>query len=333
MPKGVYLRIGSSTRRATEDYVEDLMRESTRITFDEEPIRASIDVLSQDLLAEHYQKKTKTRLLEDKIIMRSHANAEQYHPTVAGALLFSDKPEQFIVEAQVVCTRFAGTEGRDIIQTEAITGPIAKQIETSFNLVKAWLKRDYHLLGVKMQSRTLVPEEALREAIINAVIHRKYWIPGATKIAMYDERLEVFSPGNFPGHVNLNNLGDGITHLRNPILGRMAHKMRIVEKLGTGIRLILDSCKQAKIKSPEFKEDGDYVKIVFFFSPAVDHRQSDEEILIELLRMKPVVSIHEMTEHLGRSKNTVFKTLNQLIQRGKIKRIGKGRATRYTAER
>ncbi len=79
----------------------------------------------------------------------------------------------------------------------------------------------------------MIPQIAIREAIINALVHRKYSIPGAIKIALYDDRLEIFSPGNFPGLVDVNNLGDGTTYLRNPHLVMLARKMKLVEKLGS----------------------------------------------------------------------------------------------------
>jgi ATP-dependent DNA helicase RecG len=181
-----------------------------------------------------------------------------------------------------------------------------------------------------MKAKTLIPEVALREAITNAAIHRKYSIPGATKIALYDDHLEIFSPGNFPGHVNVNNLGEGITHFRNPILGRMSHKMGIIEKLGSGIKLIFDSCKKAGIVAPIFREDGDYVKVIFQFEPLKNERKSDEEMLLILFKSSQTLTINDMIAYLGRSKNTTFKILHALIKKGLVKQIGKGKITRYS---
>ena len=92
----------------------------------------------------------------------------------AGILLFADNPSKYIPEAHVICTRFEGTEGRNIIQTEEVTGPIAKQIDTSFNVVSSWIRRDYKLERARLKAHTLIPEIALREAITNALVHRKY---------------------------------------------------------------------------------------------------------------------------------------------------------------
>lgn len=330
IPKGVYIRIGSSTRMASNEYIEELMRENQRISFDEQTMQENLNILSDTYLEGYYKKKSKEALLEDKIIKRSHTNSDIYYPTIAGVLLFSDLPNHYIPEAHVICTRFSGTQGRDIIQSEEIKGPISKQIDVSFNLVADWIKRDYKLQGTRLKSQTLIPKEALREAITNALVHRKYTIHGATKIALYDDRLEIFSPGNFPGHININNLGDGITHLRNPIIGRMAHKMGIIEKLGSGIKLIFDSCKASKIVPPTFSEEGDYVKVIFEFKIMKNEGKNDEEILLDFFNLKKISRTQEMIDHLGRSKNTTFKILHKLIDRGLVKQVGQGKNTRYT---
>ncbi len=125
MPKGVYVRIGSSTRRANDDYVEELVRERQRITHDEEPIRESYDILSQDLLRDFYGRAvTDKRLFADKIVLLSHEDKNRYVPTVAGVLFFCPDPQVYIPEATILCTRFKGDDGREIIHTKELTGTI-----------------------------------------------------------------------------------------------------------------------------------------------------------------------------------------------------------------
>ena len=106
-------------------------------------------------------------------------------------------------------------------------------------------------------------------------------------------------------------------------------KMGIIEKLGSGIKLIFDSCHASKIVPPTFSENGDYVKVIFEFRIIKNEKKADEEILIDLFKVKSVLNINEMIDHLGRSKNTTFKVLHYLINQGLVKRIGKGKNTRY----
>ncbi len=330
IPNGVYLRVGSSTRRANQEYVEDLIREKHRMTYDEETIPATIDALSNDLIKAFYKlQPTKKRLLGDKLISPQLAYIEKYQPTVAGIILFCEEPQKYIPEATVICTRFDDETVRSIIQTEEISGNITKQIETTYNLLQSWLKRDYKLKGTKMKGHLPVPGEALREAIINALIHRKYSIPGATKIAVFSNRLEIFNPGCFPGLVDINNLGDGTTYLRNPVIARIAHKMGLIEKLGSGIRLIFDSCKAVGLKIPRYNEDGDFVKVTFRFELEKNIQKTDKESILILANTKKDFTINDVMNFLGVSRNTATRKLNKLIQEEKILRYGKGPSVRF----
>lgn len=330
IPKGVYLRVGSNTRRATQEYIEELMRESRRISYDEESTHQTLKILSKELLNPVFgPTQTKGRLISEKVIIQSSANPETFCPTVAGVIHFCENPEEYIPEASILCTQFEGTSGREIIQTQEVTGNLEEQAIVSLKLVESWISRHFNLQGVKLTGKSIIPRVALREAIINALIHRKYFIPGATKIAVYDNRIEVFSPGGFPGLIDVNHLGDGTTFLRNPNIARLARKLGMVEKMGTGIKLIFDSCKKAGLRTPEFHEEGDFVKVVFFFQPIKKSELCDEESILELTQLRTELNITEVMEHLNVSRNTATRKLNRLIKQKKLIRIGKGPSVRY----
>ena len=329
LPKGVYLRAGSSTRRATESYIEELMRENKRLSFDEEPIQIHPSHLSKKALKQVFQRHDNRRLLAEKILTKSAANSRVFYPTVAGTLCFCEEPEQYIPEAHVLCTRFRGRSGRDIINTVAVKGTLETQADKTFSLICQWLTEGYHLIGVKLKPKTIVPKAAVREAIINALLHRKYWIPGAIKVALYDDRLEIFNPGGFPGLVDIHNLGDGTTYLRNPHLAKLARRFGLIEKLGTGIRLMQDSCRASGIMPPTFIEGADSVKVVFNFLPDTEKNESEYDRLLALFDLRDKVTVGEVEKYLGVSRNTATRKLNVLIKKNILKRIGKGPSVRY----
>jgi len=333
VPKGVYVRIGTSTRKASPDYIEDLVREGSRSSFDEEPIPKDMSVFSQGLLRQFYEKEVKVqRLLADKVIALSGVTRDSYSPTITGVLFFTNDPQTFLPEASVICTSFRGDSGREIIQTQELFGPIDRLAEESYSLVRAWLIRDYKLYGVRLQGKSPIPDEALREAIINALIHRKYTIPGAVKIALYESHLDILSPGCFPGLIDLENLGDGTTFLRNPHIARLAHRMGLVEKLGSGIRLIFDSCNKVGLKPPQYLEGGDTVKITFYFEHLKQVEQSEEKTILSLIKGQREVAVHEIMKYLKVSRNTATRKLNRLIKAKKLIRLGKGPSVRYRAK-
>ena len=123
-------------------------------------------------------------------------------------------------------------------------------------------------------------------------------------------------------------MGDGATYLRNPNLARIARRIGLVEKLGTGIKLMLESCEKARIQQPEFIEGADSVKVVFRFLPT-DKNLSDEEKIMALFSMKREVKLSDVEDCLKESRNTATRKLNKLIESGKIAREGKGPGVRY----
>jgi ATP-dependent DNA helicase RecG len=123
MSGGVYIRIGSNTRKANNEYVEDLIREGRRLSFDEEATSADIGILSNQLLKTLYKTNVSSRhLLAEKLVNQSSHGGKKFHPTIAGTLFFCENPEKYIPEALIICTRFSKDKPRDIIQTEEITG-------------------------------------------------------------------------------------------------------------------------------------------------------------------------------------------------------------------
>lgn len=328
---GTYIRVGSSTRKANQDYILALQNERLRLSFDETPIHEEVTVLSNDLLAEYFQAKfTNRQLLNEKIIKKKDANQDKFEPTIAGCLMFCTEPDRHIPEALIRCTWFKGKDGRNIIRSENITGSLDQQANKAIELLKTWMSIKYELDGANLKKVFPLPIVALREALINALLHRKYSIAGAVKIAIFDDRVEIFSPGDFPGLVDLNTLGDGTTFLRNPSLVRIAHRMELIEVRGTGIRLMFESCIEAKLKPPQFYEEGDFVKVVFFFTPDKLTYENEIDALTDFVAFQGSVSAQQVSEFLDVSRNTAIRKLNLLVTQKKIKKIGAGATRRYS---
>ena len=143
MPKGVYIRVGSSTRRATPEIIQDLLRENKHVSFDEENSGVERSVLSSDLLRACFGPRVSDRrLIAEKILAASHTGQDQLRPTYGGILMFCERPDEYIPEALVRCTRFAGISGRNIIQTVDLRGSIPMQIDSAHELLLSWLERD-----------------------------------------------------------------------------------------------------------------------------------------------------------------------------------------------
>lgn len=112
-------------------------------------------------------------------------------------------------------------------------------------------------------------------------------------------------------------------------MARIARRFGIIEKLGTGIRLILESCQKAGIKKPEFIENADSVKIIFYFMPAEKKFSSDTDKLLALFNLRKEVKLDDIQTYLNVSRNTATRKLNVLIKSNKVSRVGKGPAVVY----
>jgi len=107
--------------------------------------------------------------------------------------------------------------------------------------------------------------------------------------------------------------------------------MGLVEKLGSGIRLIFDSCKEVGLKQPQYQEGSDTVKITFYFEQIRQVEQSDEEVILSLMANRDDLTIQDVINGLEVSRNTATRKLNTLVKNRKLMRLGKGPAVRYRA--
>ena len=172
---------------------------------------------------------------------------------------------------------------------------------------------------LKQQVKVL-PVEALREAINNALIHRKYFIKDSIKIGLFIDRIEIYSPGNFPGPIT--DFHSGVSYTRNPTIRQLARNINLVEKRGLGFRKIFDSCARNKNPEPIITDSyGDFVKVIIYFVNSESyHRIASwpEEIkeLNHLFAAKKSFTLSQVAEILGCSKNTAKKRIQFLIDNG-----------------
>ncbi len=177
-----------------------------------------------------------------------------------------------------------------------------------------------------------MPLEAIREALVNAVVHRDYSISGSDiKFAIFDDRIEVTSPGALPKALEVDDILSGRSEIRNRVIARFFKKIHFIEQWGTGVGKILRFCKDADLREPEFKESGLFFKVILYKNKIhkTAHRrtgtydsQKSSQKIINLIGKKPSITIGEMANLIGVSDRTVKNHINKLKSQGIIKRIG-----------
>ncbi|MCI4625407.1 MAG: putative DNA binding domain-containing protein [Candidatus Magnetoovum sp. WYHC-5] len=270
-----YIRIGSATIRATPDEEFELIRRSGRLPYDLLQIR---DATVDDLNFDKFEKKILSKRLSAETLSLNGRSIIQWAehlkfliregdkliPTVTAVLLFGTT-QRFIPHSAIDFIRFEGLDKScPIKDRKEITGNIDDMIFKADELVRAFMIQGYSF-SKDTPKRTDIyeyPFRAVREAVANALIHRNYETSNAlVSLEMFDDRLEITSPGSLYGIVTRENFGTGINDYRNPTIAVNLYSLEIIEKAGTGIPLIRRQMKDNGSSDPTFEIGDTYLKV------------------------------------------------------------------------
>lgn len=143
-------------------------------------------------------------------------------------------------------------------------GPLYEQIDEAEGFVLRNIRLGARIEGLYREDYYEIPRTAIREAIVNAVVHRDLQASSCVQVALYDDRLEVTSPGTLYGGLTLEDALGGTTRLRNPRVANALMQMDLFENWGTGIRRIREACAEAGLPEPEFRELGSAFRVNIF---------------------------------------------------------------------
>lgn len=271
-----YIRVGSSTRQATFDEELSLRRRSRSSTFDKTAVNGcdleAIDFPSfQAYLRERMSEDTRVideRVPEQIMVHLGFAqqSGERLTPTAAAVFLFGKEPQKWFPNSSIEFIRFDGKdEADDILTRNEVRGRLGDIQLLCQNLVEANMARA-SVFGERSWRREDIveyPYGALREAILNAIVHRDYENQTArTSIKMFDDRIEIISPGGLYGIVNPGNFGTGVVDHRNPEVAEALRTLGYVERVGRGIPLIKKVMQQNASPEPRFEFGAGYVRVV-----------------------------------------------------------------------
>ena len=262
--EGTIVRVGSSNRVATLDIIEELERQKRNIHFDSvvnydlEYTQGCFDSLTDRL--EKVVDTSNEQLLYEKLGLIKKER-DTYFLTNTG-ILFHSQRKEFFPLVKIECARFKGTTTKVFIDQATYDGDIVESIEESLSFVKRNIKLGATIGEVYREDHWEYPLLALREIIINAVIHRDYSILGSDiKVAIFDDMIEITSPGVFL--IDKEKLGQGYSELRNSTLGGLFKKLNIIEQWGTGFEKVVTELKEYPAISLEADDSSTFTQIRF----------------------------------------------------------------------
>lgn len=324
-----YLYKGKAYRRSDSSSVEvDQVELKRLILFGEniyfEELPYSHDVpLSFNHLEEQLDKELKvTKLTEDVLKTLGLYTKDGQFNNAAG--IFADKN----IFPSIDIVRF-GSSISEILERQTIDRQSLLSLYVEALIVFRRYYQYQEIIGSKRQLVEKVPEKAFREALANALVHRTWDVQNHIRIAMFDEHIEIHSPGGLPPGISEEEYLNGyVFSLRNPIIGSILFRLNYIEMFGTGIRRINDLYRDSELK-PSFNVSTNSIQVILPVVNSSPELTSDEKVIFDLLAGGRMLASSEIVAASGFSKNKVIRLLNELIDKKYIKVKGQGRGTRY----
>lgn len=358
--KSSYIRVNGTSRPADARKLRELELEGEQISydtmreigeaFDEADANALMERMYQAALAACRDEAERNDVhpltlgkLEDFGILCK--DGKEYVPTHAYTLL--TKPRERYVKIQ--CALFKGTERDEFIDKKEFPGPIQDQVEDAYQFVLKHINRSAVIEGLYRHDRYELPTKSIREVIANAALHRSYLDSSAIQVSIFDDRLEVSSPGMLYDGLNRAEALSGKSKCRNKAIAEAFQYMKIIEGWGTGLPRLFRQCKEMGLPEPKFEEFGDGIKVTIYRANGANpsstdgtnetnpvaneanrsndeaNEAKDESIqarILAVIKYDPTISQRTLAEKIGVARSTVQRHMAQMEESGLLKRRG-----------
>lgn len=261
----------------------------------------------------------------------------------AGVLFFAAEPQRLIRQSCITCVRYRGNGMASIIDRKDLGGDLLSLIDEAESFVKRHTRLAYLFDKFKRVDIEEYPYDAIREAIINALCHRDYTTENVVFVNVFDDRVEVISPGSIPDNLRLKDVY-GRSRPRNFLIASLLRAVGYVEKAGSGLKRMEELMLKHGLGKPAYEANRAFFTVTFrgpgerileLVKPSgiVDLRElglNERQIeALNYLQQNKIISREEYERVFGASKRTAVRDLNMLIEKNMIRSEGAGKATKY----
>ena len=330
----VYLRVGDETRRLSFSQRQELLYDKGQASYETRAAPgAAMDDLDRQLLGQYAQAvgaPDPVRLLQARGLARDGTL------TIAGCLLFSREPQEILPEAYVRVLRYRGSErgagaSQQLVSDLRCDGSIPRQLIDAREAILALQPTRRALVrGGRFGEVGLIPEDVWLEGLVNAVVHRSYSLSGDhIRIEIFDDRIEISSPGRFPGIVDPGDPLHAVRFARNPRIARVCADQHFGfgQELGEGIRRMFAEMREARLMDPLYRQTSGSVVLTLLAEPAnraLEARLPTEaRVITSALREADRLSTGEIAELLGISRPAAIRRLRAIEREGLVEWVGK----------
>jgi len=328
LEKGVYIRLGSTNRRAGPEIIAEIQRLSRNVFFDEQPCT---EINSEDIdfraASEFFTEISRQLTLPRRKslgLLVSHGG--RYVPSQGSVLLFGKNRRDIFPDAIIRCARFQGTDTTRFLDQTEIDEYLPKAVETIVSFIERHTIEAVEIGRIRRKELPEYPPQAVRESIINAVVHTDYSIGGMDiKVAVFDDRIEITNPGFLPFGLTLDAALSGVSKLRNRVIGRIFRELKLIEQWGSGIGRMISSCKELGLQPPQFEEIGTSFRVTLFGRrvsiPKMPGWHSD---LLSYLAEMDEITTKEAARMWKTSDRTARTRLRKMVDDGVLAEVGTG---------
>jgi ATP-dependent DNA helicase RecG len=336
-----YIRSGSTTQELKDTELAYFLLEKMGKTWDS--FSSGFDISEIDFSTiEMFKNLAKNRIPSikefdsvEKIFLNLKLFDENKKITNAGILLFGKEPQKKFISATVRVGRFKNSI--HIVDTVVIEGNLFKQVEEVMNAIKKHLNVRFEIKGVVRQDVWDYPLGALREAVINALIHRDYLSPAEIQIKIYDDRIWIWNPGKLPPQIKLEELKkEHSSYPRNPLIANAFYLAGFIERWGSGTERMVQLCIEQGLPEPEYKEEFGGFSVYFYKDIYTEENLrkmglNERQIrAVMYVKQKGKITNKEYQMINGIKERMATLELNQLVERGIFRRVGTtGKGTFY----
>ncbi len=245
---------------------------------------------------------------------------------IAGELLSDDNN---LNNSVIDIIRFGDNINQILDRRTFANNSVLWQFDQALKIFETYYEYE-EIIGFKRVKKELIPKEAFREALANSIVHRDWYVDSKIQISMYNDRIEIVSPGGLPHGLSEDDyINKNISNLRNSILSNVFYRLNIIEQFGTGVKRIKEAYKTYNT-NPLFSVSENYITVVLPIDNQVKVDLSiDEDNIYKLLIKHGELSRNEIDELTGFNKSKTIRNLNKLITLNLIIKIGSGPSTKY----
>ncbi len=329
----VFLRVGDENRRLTFRQRQELLYDKGQASYEARPLPAtSLDDLDTVLVGQYA---TAVRAPDPIRLLQARGLAGDRTLTIAGCLLFAKHPQRLLPETFVRVLRYRGRERgtgarQQLLEDVHLEDPIPLQLFRAREAIQRLQPVRRALVGAtgRFGEVPLVPEDAWLEGLVNAVVHRSYSVAGDhIRVEIFDDRIEIWSPGRFPGLVDLSDPLNATRFARNPRIARVCSDLSFGQELGEGIRRMFEEMRQAGLDDPIYRQASGGVHLTLLAE--LTDRELDARLsararaVMAALREAGRLSTGEVAEMLDVSRPVAQRELGALREFGVIEWVGK----------